>query len=136
MDIRNCPKCGAIFTFSGERLCDNCRKLIEEKLSDVKAYLEENPNAPMLQIAKDVGVSTKQLQRWIKEERLQVVNHEGTDFFCEKCGRKIDGGRFCKECKETLQKNFAGVYAPKQNVGENRPKDASARMRFVGRDKD
>lgn len=135
MDVRNCPSCGKMFTYVGSRICSECIKGLDDKLKEVKDYLEENANAPLMQIATDVGVSTKQLQRWIKEERLQIVNRDGMDLLCEKCGRKIESGRFCKDCKETLQKNFAGVYAPKQPAAENRPKDASARMRFVGKDK-
>ena len=46
MDVRNCRGCGRLFNYlQGPHLCPACMQKLEEKFSQVKDYLEDNPHA-------------------------------------------------------------------------------------------
>lgn len=53
---------------------------LEEKFSQVKDYLEDNPHATIPEIAKDNDVSTRQIEQWVREERLYfpMIHHMGS----------------------------------------------------------
>ena len=71
MDVRNCRGCGRLFNYlQGPHLCPACMQKLEEKFSQVKDYLEDNPHATIPEIAKDNDVSTRQIEQWVREERL------------------------------------------------------------------
>ena len=100
MEFKNCSKCGRMFNyFSGEVICENCKKELEQKFQDVKAYLEENPRAGLREISEACEVSTKQLKQWVLEERLTFTEGSPIQLTCENCGAKILTGRFCAKCK-------------------------------------
>lgn len=44
----------------------------------------------------------KQINRWIREERLSFSPDSSYGIPCENCGRMIRTGRFCDECKTKL----------------------------------
>ena len=53
MDVRNCRGCGRLFNYlQGPHLCPACMQKLEEKFSQVKDYLEDNPHATIPEIAK------------------------------------------------------------------------------------
>lgn len=134
MEILSCKGCGRLFNYiRGERLCDGCKKKLEDKFVVVKKYVRENPTADIKDIAKDNEVSISQLNRWIREERLTFSEDSPIGLPCERCGTTIKTGRFCDACKNSLQNDF------KEAAGLNRSaapqssmrKSASSRMRFL-----
>ena len=71
MRISNCKGCGRIFNvLSDEQYCPNCQKKMDEKFDIVKRFVEDNPNVPVETVAKETDTSMKQINRWIREERL------------------------------------------------------------------
>ena len=105
MDVRNCKMCGHLFNYTNSPLCPQCNKKLEERFQDVKEYIRENPGAGMATVAEDTE--------------------------CEKCGRPILTGRYCKECKNALSNSFSGLYQTSKPA-EKKARDASAKMRFLG----
>ena len=118
MDVRNCKMCGHLFNYTNSPLCPQCNKKLEERFQDVKEYIRENP-----------GV--QQLKKWVREERLAFTKGSGITIECEKCGRPILTGRYCKECKNALSNSFSGLYQTSKPA-EKKARDASAKMRFLG----
>ncbi len=131
MDVRNCKKCGALFTFRGQPLCPACTKTMEEKFSNVKEYIRENPHSPLSVVAEENDVPIQQIKRWIREERLTFSKDSGVVIQCEECGAAILTGRYCKECKRTMTNQFTGLYAEKKPEDSSNGTKKNARMRFL-----
>lgn len=131
MDIRNCRMCGAMFQYVGEKVCPNCKKALDNKLQDVKEYLNEHGGATVMQVSEELDVPVAQLRRWVKEERLMFAPGVDTGVVCEKCGMPIESGHLCKKCAENLKDQLSGVYT--KPVETHEVKKESARMRFMNR---
>lgn len=133
MDVRNCKKCKSLFNFTGDPLCPKCVKEMEDKFMGVREYIRDNPNAPMTVVAEENDVPIQQIKKWIRQERLSFSKDSGISIDCEKCGRPILTGRFCKECQRTMTDSFTSMYQEKPtNSGEARKNDSKGKMRFLG----
>lgn len=131
MDVRNCKLCGALFNYSDSPICPACNKKLEDKFQSVKDYIRENPRASVSQIAEDTEVPVQQLKKWVRQERLTFTSDSGVMIDCEKCGKPIQTGRFCKDCKSTLTHSFSGLYSENPQSPEKKQK-GPAKMRFLG----
>ena len=92
MDVRNCRQCGRLFNYIGgsyRNLCPSCVEALEEKFGEVKEYIEENKTASIGAISEACDVSVKQLEQWIREERLAFADDSPIGIACEVCGDKI-----------------------------------------------
>lgn len=133
MEIRNCRQCGRLYNYIGgayRNLCPACVEKVEDKFTEVKRYIEENPNADIRTVSIEVDVSVKQLEKWIREERLSFSDDSPMGIGCEKCGKTIKTGRFCKECASKLEETLNGLYCGEEKQ-EKKSKDN--RMRFIDR---
>ena len=133
MNLRNCARCGKMFNYiGGPAICDQCKKAIEDDFQKVKQYILDNPHASLKQIADDNEVSSKQIQQWIREERLMFSEGSPIQLQCENCGAPILTGRFCAKCKTSMANNLATSFSkPKPAVQEPIKKDNKAGMRFL-----
>ncbi|MCI8327056.1 MAG: flagellar protein, partial [Lachnospiraceae bacterium] len=103
MEVKNCRGCGRLFNYlQGPQLCPACIEGMEKKFLQVRDYLETYPNANMNDIAKDNGVSRRQIEQWVKEERLYFAESSPYGIGCEQCGKTIKSGRFCNECRDKM----------------------------------
>lgn len=101
MEVRNCKGCGKIFNYiGGMPMCEACKKELEDKFQQVKAYIYDNRDADINQVAEDNDVSVQQIRQWVREERLEFSENSRVGLACEKCGRMIRSGRYCKPCKD------------------------------------
>ncbi len=137
MDVRNCRQCGRLFNYVGgqyRNLCPSCSSKLEDKFMEVKEYIEDHKDAQMSQISEDCDVSTRQLEQWIREERLRFSDDSPIGIACEMCGATIKSGRFCDNCKGTLASQFDSVYHKEPERPAMEAKKAAydrARMRFL-----
>ncbi|MDD5949276.1 MAG: flagellar protein [Lachnospiraceae bacterium] len=124
MDIRNCQICGSMFQYVGNKICPNCAKALENKLQEVKQYIDEHDRVTVMQVSEELDVPVKQIRRWIQEDRLMFAPGVDTGLVCNKCGMPIESGNMCAKCKESLKNAFAeasrqaqprGVYQDKKN---------------------
>lgn len=52
MEVRNCKGCGKIFNYiGGMPMCEACKKELEDKFQQVKAYIYDNRDADINQVA-------------------------------------------------------------------------------------
>lgn len=132
MEVKNCKSCGRLFNYvGGAPLCEQCRRKLEEKFQEVKAYLEEHPNSTIQQVSEAMDVSAKQLRQWIREERLALSTAGADGIVCEQCGAPICTGRFCDRCRMNMVNTFSGVInKPKQLEPKKKEHDGN-RMRFL-----
>ncbi len=115
MDLKNCKRCGKLHYGTG-RLCAECMKKEEEKFVKVKAYLKEFPNSSMVAVSHETGVSVPEIERFLREGRLEVTNGICEYLKCMKCGRTIKTGKYCAECEKKvmsdMQKTVVKVESP------------------------
>lgn len=135
MEVKNCRSCGRIYNYigGGYLLCPACMEALDKKFAEVKKYVQENPKATMSQISEDNEVTINQIERWIREERLVFAEDSPMGIDCEGCGVTIKSGRFCKQCKDNLEKGLSNLYRedkPKLDPKKS-ARDKSARMRFL-----
>lgn len=109
MDLRNCTKCGRVFSYNGVPICSRCSNTDEEDFKRVKEYLYDNPGATVMEVSEETGVSEKQILRYLRESRIEIRDENNIFLDCERCGKPIKSGRFCDTCVGELQKEFGSV---------------------------
>ena len=76
--------------------------------------------------------SMKQINRWIREERLSFSPDSSYGIPCENCGRMIRTGRFCDECKTKLTNTLrSDLDTPKGQDKQLWQQDDKNRMRYI-----
>lgn len=133
MDVRNCKGCGKLFNYiGGTPLCQTCLKKMDDKFAQVKEYIYDHPKADVQEVAEENDVTTGQIRKWIREERLEFADDSPIGLACEKCGAMIKTGRFCKKCKDKMVNNLGSLYQGR--VEEQQVKKDyhdRAKMRFL-----
>ena len=102
--------------------------------AQVKQYIEENPAASLKQISEDNEVTTKQIQQWIREERLMFSKDSPIQLLCEKCGEPITTGRFCAKCKTSMANTLKDTVAQKRQALQQaiqQKQEPKSGMRFL-----
>lgn len=133
MNLRNCARCGKMFNYiGGQPVCDACKKAIEDDFQKVKQYIVDNPRAGLKEIAEENGVTTKQIQQWIREERLMFTSDSPLQIQCENCGAQIQTGRYCAKCKASMANNLNNTFAkPQPAIQQPVKKEGKAGMHFL-----
>lgn len=124
MDIRNCKRCGKLFSSTGSPVCNNCTRQDQEDFDKVRDFLFDHPNSTILEIAKATEVDGKTISRFLKEGRLKsdlILFTEEDALTCEKCGTPISSGRFCQKCVETMKAEFSQSQASGNAVNVVKP---------------
>lgn len=134
MEARNCKKCGKIFNYiGGIPICPACKDKAEEQYQTVKKFVQDHKQASMKEIVEQCGVEQKQVQQWIREERLFFTDDSPVKIACELCGATISTGRYCEKCKKETAHTFSGAtrsVAPAQTFPEAPKKSASKMYTF------
>ena len=139
MDVRNCRMCGKLYNFIGgpyRNLCPNCIEKMEKKFDEVKEYIEEHKAATINEVSEECDVSSRQIEQWIREERLMISDDSPIGIRCERCWATIRSGRFCERCKNKIANNLGSMYGESNAAVESMEKRASAeaKMRFLDKD--
>lgn len=131
MDVRPCRNCKKLFNYlTGQPICPACKDALEEKFIEVKEYVREHPNEGVNEVAKANEVTSNQIKRWIREERLAFSEDSGIGIDCESCGKVIRTGRLCQKCKDKLLGKVEDMYHVEDSVVAKKHREA-ARMRFL-----
>lgn len=105
VEVRNCKRCGKMFTYRGMAVCNDCFEQEEKDFEDVKKYLEDHPGASTLEVSTQTEVDVRTITRFLREGRLEAegVQVVDSDLNCDKCGKPISNGRYCDDCLKKLQ---------------------------------
>ena len=133
MNVSNCRSCGRLFNaLADERICPLCRRALDDKFQEVKAYLEAHVNASVEEVSRENDVSVKQIRQWVREERLTFAEGSLDGIECERCGKLIRTGRFCEACKNQVANNLMSAYdKPSPALKKQDKRDSRNRMRFL-----
>ena len=106
MALGNCKSCGRLFNIIHRDICPVCVKDEEEKFYTIRNFLKGNRGATTYEVQEATGIELKLIIKFIREGRLSTMNSPNMTFPCESCGVGITEGRFCKPCKDRLQKGL------------------------------
>lgn len=133
MEVRNCKSCGKLFNYIGgayRNLCPACIDILEDKFQEVKQYVEENAGVTMNEINEKFDVETRQVEKWIREERLCFSEDSPIGIACEKCGKMIKTGRYCPACAQEMETLMTNLYKVTNNQPAAR-KSSQSKMRYL-----
>lgn len=112
-DLRNCPECGKLFAYQGKNLCRKCQEKEEDEYLIVRRYVRDHPGATVFEVADATGIEEEKILGFLREGRLMSRGFVGS-LECERCGRKIAGGRYCDQCLYELDNQFKTVIPRKE----------------------
>lgn len=128
--VRNCPECGKVFTYDGNRnLCPRCIDKEEKKYLMVRKYVKDNPGASINEVAEETEVEEELVLRFLREGRLHSKGLDAADIAseCARCGKQVLTGRYCQDCLLKMTKELskaAGIsQAQKEETPEKSKKD-------------
>ena len=104
MPLRNCKRCGAVFSQINASFCPKCIQKEEKEYILAKQWLLNNPGHTIESLSKNTGIDKKDILKWIREERLEMTA-AGEFVKCKKCGKPIRTGNFCDRCKLGLSRD-------------------------------
>jgi len=126
-EIRNCPRCGKIFSYLGRPICNKCIEIEENEFKVVKEYVYDNPGATISEVSQETEVTVEKIMRFLREERLEIKSENSNLILeCERCGRSINSGRFCENCKGAMNKEFKREFGLDRKEPEQKPIPKSA----------
>ena len=137
MDVKNCRKCRKLFNYiGGPQICPQCKEDLEKKFQEVKAFIQDNRNATVIEVAEACEVEEGQIRQWVREERLMFSDASASGILCESCGTPIASGRFCDKCKVNMINDLSSV--GRKPVVQEKPAPSSVRsgenkMRFLNK---
>ncbi len=130
-----CQRCHRMFQRIGlENVCPVCAPLDEEDFRKIKEFLQMYPGASSNEVMRHTGVSLRQIKRYLKEERLEIVGDNKGFLRCELCGKPLNSGRFCELCyREGISRELKGVHvAPNKRYKEDKYK-YTTEIRYDGK---
>lgn len=133
MEVKTCRRCGGLFHhIVGPPLCQSCKRKEEDDFQRVKAYLYDNPGAPMATVCEETNVTVKQVKNYLREGRLTVSPDSPIGIECERCGVKIMTGRYCDNCRNSMSNQFSSVAKGMKKEQDIETKDKEKnRMRYL-----
>lgn len=108
-ELRNCPKCGDFFNYTGIReICPKCAMDEEKMYETVYRFLRkrENRAATVDRIVEVTGVEKELLYKWVKKNRLQPALFPNLGYPCDNCGRLTTKGKLCENCSSQLKSDL------------------------------
>ncbi|WP_227394301.1 TIGR03826 family flagellar region protein [Jeotgalibacillus aurantiacus] len=105
-ELRNCPKCDAIFNYNGLRdVCPACHKQEEELFEVVYRFLRQRENraATIDRIEEATGADSSLLHKWVRKRRLHPAQFPGLGYPCDNCGTLITQGKLCRTCTDSIK---------------------------------
>ncbi len=120
-----------------EEYCPLCSKGSEDTFGQIKDYLMKNQGASATELVNALGVTIKQIQYYLREERLEVTGGGASGLRCDGCGVAIQSGRLCEVCakkseqRRKAERSEAANKALMENREENLKKSA---YRYQNRD--
>lgn len=107
MAPRQCAKCRALFNYvQGDPLCPNCKEQLEKDFKIVRKFLRQYPNSTIEQTEEATSVLSKYIVKFIRDGRLELAKDSPIGIGCQRCGKNIHVGHYCKECEQEIRKEF------------------------------
>jgi len=94
----------------------------EDEFKVVKEYIYDNPGATISEVSQETEVSVEKIMRFLREERLEIKSENSNLVLgCERCGRSINSGRFCENCKGQITEGLKREFGLEKKEPVQRP---------------
>ncbi|WP_128896371.1 TIGR03826 family flagellar region protein [Longirhabdus pacifica] len=110
MQLANCPRCGKLFGKGVRSICSQCVSKIEKQYDLCWEYLNEHPNATIVELSSETKVTISQIEQFITEGRLSIRDNPNMGYPCDMCGGIIRGGKVCKDCSDRLKTEVKNLF--------------------------
>lgn len=103
-ELRNCPRCGAVFVKAFRSICSDCFHEEEKDFQMVYDYIRkrENRQATVTAVVEATGVAHERIMQFVKEKRLLTTHFPNLLYNCDRCGGPLQQGRLCEDCRTLL----------------------------------
>lgn len=71
-----CGRCGKMFPKNGRAYCEDCFEKTEKELDLILEYISKYPDATILEIITETGVSLKSINCLVKEGHVSYVENK------------------------------------------------------------
>ncbi|WP_372998419.1 TIGR03826 family flagellar region protein [Lutispora sp.] len=131
-ELRNCIRCGKVFAYTYNPVCNKCLEQEEEEFKRVKEYIYENPGSTVFEVSDATGISVEKIMKFLREERLELSS-DNTNLLleCESCGRPIKSGRYCEECKNQIASEMKREFGLNKSKHEYAKTSGKERMHVI-----
>nr|WP_106783715.1 TIGR03826 family flagellar region protein [Lysinibacillus timonensis] len=116
-EIRECPRCGEFFNYTGVKdVCYKCGQHEEELYQVVYKFLRkrENRAATVERIVEATGVEEEMLYKWVRKGRLHPAVFPNLGFPCDNCGKITNKGKLCQDCQDEIKADLRTFEAAKE----------------------
>ncbi len=112
LEVKSCSRCRKIYEpYLDSPVCPLCYDILNKQFKRVKLYIRQNEHAGIEEIADICAVPSKQLIRWVREERLFFSETSDVSIPCLECGESIRLGKYCEPCKRKIDRSLREVKA-------------------------
>jgi len=108
-------------------MCPLCYQKDKNDFERIRQYLREHPHAKVFQVSTDLELPVSQIKRYLREERLEIVEKDNLFLKCEACGKSIRSGVYCDECSRKYDNNIKSVYSGSTSTN----KSTSQQIRYL-----
>lgn len=109
MNIKNCKKCGKIYSYDGFDNCYACRNEENDMYQKVREYIYDNSNADINKVSQATEVPKKKILEFLRQGKLEIKEGSNLILDCERCEKPITSGRFCDKCVNEMDRELKGV---------------------------
>lgn len=133
MALSNCTRCGKLFNRLSRSICPDCVRKEEEQVIAVMAFVRDNPDVTVDEVAEATGVESGLVLRLIREERVKPSFRGDSPgaraMRCRSCSKLIESGVYCPECHSRLQRAFG--LTPDQKSGRGADGSSASHQRML-----
>jgi len=122
MALANCKRCGKLFNRMHLEICMECNKEDDENFFLIRDYLKDNRRATIYEVSEGTGVEVSMITRFIREGRITPIDNPNLAYACDNCGTAIQQDRYCKPCKDKLQKGLSSTREELRQQGDRSPR--------------
>lgn len=141
-EMISCKICGRFFEpNSFLNICSICKTRDDEIYGKLRDYLIQNPRSKIYDVSKLLDIPVYHIRRYLREERLEIVEKDNSFLTCEKCGKPLRSGRFCNDCRVEAKNSAAFAEAAQGHRNSQMPveqteKDANQRIKYISGNND
>ncbi|MDR1692661.1 MAG: MerR family transcriptional regulator [Oscillospiraceae bacterium] len=135
MDVRQCKRCKKLFGYTGNVICPECVRAMDEKFKQVRDFLYDHPGAQMETVCEETGAEMADIHRWLREGRLIQNPNSAPLLTCKVCGTPIYTGQMCEKCTNQVTSQLKSTAASLKPPSEPLPFKREGKMHVNIRNK-
>ena len=85
-----CSRCGKMFFKNGSVYCEDCNEKIEKELDLIVEHIKKNPQATILEIISETGVTLKTINCLVNEGNISYVRNKLEKTVEEEISKDVD----------------------------------------------